>query len=87
MAKEKEGTPVDLREKTTVIATNGHPYIKKDEEISVHPNLAKDLLKKGWAVEKGESTTVDDHHKLTVGGLVPGKATTGKGKKAAEEQA
>jgi hypothetical protein len=55
MAKEKtnEGI-VDLREKTTVYATEKSRYHKAGEPIVTHPLLAAKLIKAGKATEKAQ---------------------------------
>ena len=54
--KEKsEGKIVKVAQKVTVYATgSGRGYIKKGEEISVHPLLAAKLVATGKATEKAQ---------------------------------
>ncbi len=55
------GTFVNLREKTEMTATNGHPYLKEGHKFAVHPEQVDKLLRTKWAV-KGhveDGTTVE----------------------------
>lgn len=42
---------IDLREKAKVYATDKAPHHVEGEEIEVHPNLAADFIKRGFATK------------------------------------
>lgn len=58
MAKQEEGTPINLQDKTTVYATDLHKHAKEGEELIVHPIMAEKLIAKNWASKtKSEKAT------------------------------
>jgi hypothetical protein len=50
--KEVEGTVVRMQDKTTVYATGKCRHYAAGDAITVHPELAKKLIKAGRATEK-----------------------------------
>jgi hypothetical protein len=46
---------INLKEKTTVVALKGAPHHKEGKEVVCHPEVAKWMIKHGWAKAKGKS--------------------------------